>query len=399
MQAWTAAHINDDPVRLRLRHRGDPDILQAIMQIECRRKTASRLPLALSCPSFLFPTSLSAEQATSESLARIHADIAGYGPATRHLDLTAGLAIDAFEAARRGASVTAIEIDPQVAAAAVHNASALGLPGQLEVFNADSAIYIDQTTDSWDTIFIDPARRGDGGRRLTSITSCHPDVTAMLPRLLALAPRVVIKASPMLDLSALASELDMAARPHGATARMIAVGTGRECKEVVAVVERDHCRAYVMEAITALPGGEVSVFSPGRSWGQAPVVMSMPAPGDYLYEPYPAVMKTASWGAIAAAGDGLSQLNPNTHLFVSSRPAPSFPGLGFVIERCESMGSRGVKAIAAICPEANITVRNFVMPAPDLARRMKIKEGGTMRLYGARCGAAGTPMLLLCRPL
>ena len=77
MQDWVSRHASDDPLRLRLKYRGDDAIAQAIMQIECRRKAASRIPLALQCDSFLFPTSLSAEQATSEALASIHADIAG----------------------------------------------------------------------------------------------------------------------------------------------------------------------------------------------------------------------------------------------------------------------------------------------------------------------------------
>ena len=111
MQEWITLHETDDPLRLRLRFRGNEGINQAIMQIECRRKAASRLPVTLANKAFMFPTSLSAEQATSEPLAKIHADIAGYTTGSRHLELTCGLAIDSFEAARRGASVTAVDID------------------------------------------------------------------------------------------------------------------------------------------------------------------------------------------------------------------------------------------------------------------------------------------------
>ena len=169
MQRWIKLHATDDPVRLRLRHHGDEDIAFAITQIQCRRKAGNRFPLALANDAFMFPTGLSAEQATSEAIARIHADIAGYQSGTAHLDLTCGLGMDAFEAARRGATVTAVDINSEIANAARHNATALGLDAGLKVICGDSTTLVAETDMRWDTIFSDPARRGESGRRLRAI--------------------------------------------------------------------------------------------------------------------------------------------------------------------------------------------------------------------------------------
>lgn len=400
MQRWIKLHATDDPVRLRLRHHGDEKIAFAITQIECRRKAGNRFPLALANDAFMFPTGLSAEQATSEALARIHADIAGYQSGTAHLDLTCGLGMDAFEAARRGATVTAVDINPEIADAASHNAIALGLDAGFEVISGDSTTLVAETYMRWDTIFIDPARRGEGGRRLTAIAECSPDVTALMPRLLELASKIIIKASPMLDLTALASELNAACSARGCVTRMIAIGTTRECKEVIAVIERDAENHYRTEAITALPScAAPSVFIPAADIPPTPILQGLPAGGEYLFEPYPAVMKTAAWGAMAVLAPGLRQLHPNTHLFVSDSEVKDFPGTSMRIERVEPLSDKALKSIAREWPKINVATRNFVISAPELAKRLRIKEGGTARLYGVRSGASGTLALIVAVPI
>lgn len=404
MQQWIDLHYNDDPMRLRLRFHGDPVAEAAIMQIECRRKAASRLPETLSEKGFMFPTSLSAEQATSEAIARLHADIAGYKPETRHLDLTCGLGIDAFEAARRGANVSAVDIDPVVAAAGKHNAHALRLSDRLNVINAESASLINETDERWDTVFIDPARRGEGGKKLTAIASCSPDVTSMLPRLLTIASKIIVKASPMLDISALAAELNEACCGQGFVSRVIAVGTARECKEIVAVIEGGtNPGVFEVEAVTILPENEQRIWFTAQtssgSTATVPSISGLPEPGDYLYEPFPAVMKTGDWAGLAALDPMLKQLHPNTHLFTSPNSVSSFPGLQFVIERVDTMSDRSLKMLAKMYPKINVTTRNFIISAPELARRLRIKEGGSLRLYGVRTGDRAALAVVVCRPV
>lgn len=399
MQAWIAAHMADDTSRLRLKYHGKPGYGQAIMQIECRRKGAARFPLALASADFVFPTNLSAEQATSEELARIHALIAGYAEGSRHLDLTCGLGMDAFEAARHGASVTAVEIDPVVADAARHNSEVLGLADLMTVINADSAAYINGCADRFDSIFIDPARRGEGGRRLTAIADCAPDVTLLLQRLLGLAPKIIIKASPMLDMTSLAAELDNAAGGAGAVTRMVAVGTARECKELVAVVERGARGSNSVEAFTTL-GAEMPpvIFAPAVDL--PPLSSSeaaIPNEGDFIYEPYPAVMKTAGWNALCALSPAIRRLHPNTHLFVSGERVKDFPGREMRVERVEQLSDRSLRSLSKAFPMANVATRNFVISAPELEKRLRTKPGGDIHIYGAKAGASASLLLIACR--
>ena len=61
-----------DPDRLRLKYAGrrleGVDLDLAITQIECRRKARNKLPDAVACPEFIFPSVLAAEQCTSRYL-------------------------------------------------------------------------------------------------------------------------------------------------------------------------------------------------------------------------------------------------------------------------------------------------------------------------------------------
>lgn len=399
MQAWIAAHIADDTTRLRLKYHGKPGFDTAITQIECRRKASGRFPQAVGSPAFMFPTNLSAEQATSEELARIHADIAGYAEGTRHLDLTCGLGMDAFEASRRGASVTCVELDSDVAAAAVHNSKVLGLADRLTIVNDDSSTFVNGCTESFDSVFIDPARRGEGGRRLTAISECSPNAAALLPMLLILAPRIIIKASPMLDMTSLADELDAAANRVGAVTRMIAVGTARECKELVAVVERGALPGYSVEAITSLGNGcPPRLFSATDSPQRDSLPeTAIPETGDYIYEPYPSVMKTSAWNALSRLSPGISQLHPNTHLFIAKKRVANFPGREMAVEKAEPLSDRAVRELAKTYPMANVATRNFVISAPELEKRLRTKPGGDIHIYGVRAGTAASLLLLACR--
>lgn len=144
-----------DYSRERLAAAGDPARLDAILQAELRERAASKLPLTLSCSEFRFPTALSAEQATGDHLAALHAALVE--PESTVLDMTCGLGIDAFHIARRALSVTAIDIDSRCAEAVNMNARALGLDN-VEGVCADSTEWLRLTDRKFDVIL--SIRRG-----------------------------------------------------------------------------------------------------------------------------------------------------------------------------------------------------------------------------------------------
>lgn len=349
----------DDTFARILRAGGNSDELDKIMQDECRRRACKKLAATLlSAPGFRFPTRLSAEQCTSDAVADFHASLVA--PGSRVVDLTAGLGIDALHIARRASKVVCIEMNPPVAEAIAENSSRLGLDN-VEAVCADCRDWIaGYAGQRFDVAFIDPARRGTDGSRLYSLTQCAPDVTAMLPAIERIAGRLIVKASPMLDITQTVKELP------GIRA-IYAVGTRNECKELLADIEFGY--EGLPEIVAATDGQPFRMTQ-----GATSEIAGTPQPGDTIGEPWPAVMKALS----AATMTGL-RLAASTFLYLNPDPA-TFPGEVYTIERIEPFSSSTLRRLAKEGIAASVATRNFPLSADDLRKRLKAKESAERRL-------------------
>lgn len=381
---WVYHNINDDVLSLRLRNHGkDEWIDAAITQIECRRRCNRKLTDTLKCRHFVFPSTLSAEQCTSEILADFHAGLVD--DCANVLDMTCGLGIDTFHIARKASSVTAVELNSDTAEAAAHNAKALSL-SNVTILHGDSTSYLKECDKRFDTIFIDPARRGDAGQRLFALSDCRPDVTALLPDISAHCRKLIVKASPMLDVTHTLRELPM-------TRDIYIVGNTRECKELVSVVDfTNETNDVTIHAWTS--GDDFSYTLSQES--EAAVEFGVPEDGWYLYEPYPAIMKCAPYKLLSSRF-GVKKLHPNTHLYTSSSPVDMFPGERWKIERVIPFASSELKRFSRKYPQINVAVRNFGWSADKLKAKLKVKDGGDKRLIGATITGDIKIMLVLCK--
>lgn len=385
MDPWIISHINDDPARLRLKYGAEH--ARDILQIECRRKYAAKLgPVLEQLPDFEFPTALSGEQSTSWPLAQWHASLVRKPDATV-VDLTAGLGIDAYAMACRGCRVTAVERDPEVAAALSRNYA--GVAG-FEAVCADCREYVRTCGRHFDVIFIDPARRDAAGRRVFALDGCEPDVTAMLPDLRRICDTLIVKASPMLDV---AHTLRLMPDAH----QVIALGTTTECKELDVVCRFDvpAPEQPLIRAVTVNAGGVVSDFAFTRAdEAAAEPRYGVPRPGDYVYDPYPAVMKA---GALKLPGclNGLSKLHANTHLWFGPQELTDFPGHRFRVVEVLPYASKHIKRYAAAHPRVNVTARNFDVVADALRRKLGVTDASDQRLF-AVTGPDGAKYLITC---
>ncbi len=383
---WVASHIDDDPVKLRLKWQGKlPWANLAILQIECRRKSRKKLAEELTCPTFFFPTALSAEQCTSDILADFHASL--IRPGDTLLDLTCGLGIDVYHAACRASEVTAVDMNPEITEAVIHNAAALG-HDNITAVTADCREFIKNTDKHYDVVFIDPARRGTNGERIYRLADCSPDVTSMLGDIAAVSNRLIVKASPMLDITQVLREL-----PD--TTDIYVTGTSTECKEIVADITFDnrHSSEPVIHVMTPLYDFS---FTQSEEASATPDY-ELPAAGEYLYEPGAAVMKAAPFRLLSQRY-GLKKLHPNTHLYHSAARITDFPGDTWHIDRVADFSSHEIKAISRQYDRLNIATRNFDMPADTLRKKLKVKDGGTQRLIAATLADNSKAMLLLSPP-
>lgn len=388
VKRWLERQRNRDFHALMLSAGSDADRRNAALQIECRRKVRRKLPEAAANDAFLFPTLLSVEQCTSEALAAYHASLVA--PGSSVLDMTSGLGIDVLAIARRATHVTALERTPEVSYSLQYNASVMGLDN-IDAVCADSVEWIKRTDRKFDLIFIDPARRDGDGGRIYNLADCEPDVVDLMQRMLEVAPEVIVKASPMFDIARAVKELS----PYVVAVRTI--GTESECKELLITYRRDSQEPVCREAVTIGKEG-VSLFgwNPDADSGITLRICNSVVDNQILYEPWPAVMKSGAFRQLCLQYD-VAQLDLDTHLFLSDEFNRDFPGTAYRIAGVYEFNKSSIKELRSKYGHINVAVRNFVMTATDLERRLKIKSGGTCKLFGVR--AAGEMRLIVGEPL
>lgn len=380
---WFYEHRTDDVARLRLKWSGrEPWIEFAILQVECRRRVGRRLSDETAYDRFLFPTALSAQQATSDALARFHATLVPDG--CRLLDMTCGLGIDAIHLARCVSSVTAVDVDAIKTDVLNHNAAVMGIDN-INVRTADCRDVLAETVDGgYDVVFVDPARRDDDGKRLFSIADCQPDVLSMLPEIERVSRRMVVKLSPMLDVTQTLRELPSATDIY-------VLGAVNECKELTVVCDFD--------ASISTPDVRVHVVSPDSAWPPFAFTMAEeatsvcgiapgpPQPGQLLYEPSAPAMKAAPWGVLSSRFS-MAKLHANTHLYISDNRYDDFPGTVWHIDEVLPFASGVLKRFSRRWPSINVAVRNFGMSADQLRRRLGVRDtpDDATKVIGVTCG-------------
>lgn len=384
MLDWIELHSSDDIMKLRLKYNGRlPWLDTALIQIECRQKARKKLPETLRCKEFIFPTRLSEEQCTSDRLAEFHSTLIKEGVTVA--DLTAGLGIDAFHLSQRASHVTAIEQNPALADALTHNAKALDIKN-LTVINDDCRNFLSQAECSYDTMFIDPARRSATGERVYRLADCSPDVTDMLPAISRKSRRLIVKMSPMLDITQVLRELpDMT--------DLYVVGTTTECKELVADITFG-VKDTDPKIHLWIPGKEFS-FTQSEEATATPRY-EKPEEGGYLYEPGATLMKAAPY-KLLSQHFCIAKLHPNTHLYYSSEANTDFPGEIWHIDRIADFSSGELKRLAREYPKINVAVRNFDYTADWLRKKLKVKDGDTHRLIATTLYDGTKVMLILSR--
>lgn len=400
-------HAGDDVRRLALKGagQGGVDLPFALDQIAGRQTARRKLPLWAATEGIVYPPRLAMEQCSGEPAARYKARLAarlmaggapgaeagcggegGRPAAGRLVDLTGGLGADFSFMARGFSHAVYVERQESLCRLARHNLPLLGLPGA-EVVCADAASYL-ATMPPADVVFADPARRDSHGGRTYAIGDCTPDLAALRGLLLAKARFAVAKLSPMLDWRKAVSDLG------GAVAEVHIVAVANECKDLLLVMTAG---AAPPLRLACANDGRQEWFTVGGAEPQPPAVAPVegePSPPLFLCEPNAALMKAGCFGRLAARY-GLAPLAANSHLFCSRRPAAGFPGRRFVVDAVAPMNKKELKKALSGVDRANIAVRNFPLSAPELRRRLKVSEGGSVYIFATTL-ANGSHRLLFC---
>ena len=245
------------------------------------------------------PRAVNFQQCSSEGTARYKAGLLPCGG--RVADLTGGLGVDGWAFALRSSRVWFNERDAALLDAVRGNFGALWLEN-VEFHGFDISPEASDWKESLaafgpDAVYLDPARRDAAGRKVFLLEECSPDAVALMPFLLTVSPLVMVKVSPMADITMLRRRLE----PY--LAEIHVVGSGGECKELLCLCRRG--------SITRRPG------SPGDRAAD-----SIPEPG----REDGVLIRLAEDGFVFAPGEGPSEFPGGNHPPVAPQGAFSLTG-------------------------------------------------------------------------
>ena len=371
-------HRTDDVRKLALgRHPEGVDMQYALTQISGWQAAKAKIPLWSDTDGIIYPQHLSMEQCTSQYIAdfKESAIVTKLGKGLRIADLTGGFGVDLFTLSRTASSACYNEISSELCDIARNNFKVLGRP-EITVTCGSAEDFIKTCKpDTLDLIYLDPARRGSTGQKLISISDCQPDAVALQNDMLRVSRNVMLKLSPMLDISRALTEMH-----H--VSRVMVIGLEGECKEITLLIERDYNGEPVVEAVDINSKGEpeMAVSSTKTADVALPLPIASPEqlqPDTYISEPSAPYMKSALFRTIAAQ-TGTALLHPDTHLFWSKEKPESFPGRVFILGGIIPFDKRSLSAITKT--QANLSVRNFPETAPALQQKLKLRDGGSRYL-------------------
>lgn len=445
-------HSGDDVSRLVLNRDKWPgvDVDSAVTAIECRKKIRTKLPEWYAVPEVVYPDRICAEQSSSSETAAYKAGVAARimresaNGEMRVADLTGGLGVDSLAFSRVASRVLYNEMDSVRASAAMHNFRLLGAEGRIEV---SSCCVTPSAQEFWDRlksfapslIYADPARRSASGNKVFLLEDCSPDILTLLPRIFSIAPDLLLKVSPMADLSMLAARVG----ERGASvAEAHVVAAAGECKELLLLVRPSTCgssRLFVNEGGHLLSVNAGCGCS-GADSGYIPVFMESPEQlmsAAYLFEPGKALSKAGLFNAVChlftpspypaatavapAAADlpadaaaftsqfehimcpgqsgRIVKAGRSTHLYftdaepsdASTRPRLADFGKMFRILEILPLDKRSIKAFSSKYPRAEVSARNIPMSSDELRKKLKVASGGGIHIFGFRADFSTAP--------
>lgn len=368
--------------RNKYKHLSDAEWHWFLQQIEGRERTADKLPTFASIPDWWYPVRLSCEQCSSELTARYKASLLsplalGEGKEERFLDLTGGYGVDTYFLSEQFIHTDYVEQNEELCRIAAHN-FALSQKSKVERQKLSIAIHNTTAEDfllsspcgeaGWGLIFLDPARRDSHGSKVFRIEDCTPNVEELLPTLLAHSKRLLIKLSPMLDLTqavtslsqvnwdihivAIKNEVKEVLLLSGGTGQITTIDLAQKDQAFVFTREEEqHCGLDIRDGKLA----------------------------NYLYEPNAAILKAGAYKLVAQRF-GLHKLDVNTHLYTSRQFIENFPGRVWRITEKQNL------------KQANVLTRNYPLTPEQLKKKLHLRDGGTAFVIG--CRVAGKPTLL-----
>lgn len=339
----------------------DVDSSFLAQQIAARQRMQKKLPSWVVKDEIVFPAKLNLAQSSSEITAKYKAGIIKN---SKIADLTCGFGIDSFAFAETNTKVYSVEKDELLYQLVAHNADVFGL-NNIHIENTTAALFLNSIKSKLDWIYVDPSRRDEAKNRVFLFEDCQPNILKLLPILKTKCDFLLMKTSPLIDLTYGIKELNYVKNIH-------IVCVENEVKELL--WELDFSTENTQPNFISIQFKKDKTYRFEINKNDAAIEIEYSKPLDFLYEPNAALMKVGKFNQLAAVFQ-LKKIHPNSHLFTSSELQNDFPGRTFAIQKVEEYKPKLLKKRLK-GKKINISTRNFPIVAKDLIRLLNTRDGG-----------------------
>lgn len=334
------------------------DILKE--QQQCRSKAEKKLPSWIK-NRCLF-ASVPLEQCTSETIAKAKA---GLFAGETMLSLTGGLGVDDAAFSKSFNRITSLDSDPGLNAIARFNNHCMGIEN-VERLDTTAELYLSESQAHWDCIYADPDRRAAGNRATTNVSAYAPDIVSIFQTFEKMASRWIVKLSPMTDLRWFETQM-------GIPVRFYIFCTKGEIKELLAVWD-DETKSE--NCIVNCHDDRFEIF-----WPKEPIDVQT-TDTDIFCELSAAAIKAGFRDSIMQQS-GLQPASSHGFYLTGKTTIPAALGRCFLLKhRIEgSLGEIAQQLGTLGIGQANVSARDFVLPAEETRKKLKLRDGGACYLF------------------
>jgi 16S rRNA G966 N2-methylase RsmD len=375
VQQYIFDHEHEDARKLALSKKEILGLPPAVLaeQIRGRKKAKEKLPVYYRTRGIVYPPGINLEQCSSEQAAAFKASVVQKHRGTTLAscaDLTGGFGVDAFAFSKICRAVHTVDPDHRLLEIAKHNHILLGATNILH-HNKTAADFLSQNESRFDFVYVDPSRRGSANQRVYKFADCEPNVVALSGQLRKQSDVVLVKASPLVDITQGLQELPDVQHVY-------VVSVNNECKEVLFLCTSNPEHEPVIHAVNL-----VNETTPEFSFTQTEEKKSTSAfsiPLTYLYEPNASILKAGAFKLVATRFN-VHKVHVSTHLYTSAALIPDFPGRIFRIEAIVKPDAKSIKPYFSE-GAANVITRNYPLTPENLRKKVGLKDGGQKYLIG-----------------
>jgi predicted O-methyltransferase YrrM len=332
-------------------------------QIDSKNKCEKKLPTWFITQNIYYPNKLNIEQTSSEITAKYKASLVS---GSSLIDITGGFGVDAFYFSKKIKNITHCELNENLSAIVVHNLKQFKIEN-ITTYIGDGIEYIKNINKPIDWIYTDPSRRNDAKGKVFLLEDCLPNIPKNLAALFEKTNNILIKVSPILDITSAINELKFVKEIH-------VIAIENEVKELLFILEKNHQKSIQIKTINFNKNNTQHfdfLFDDNLN-------TTYSEPKKYIYEPNAAILKAGAFFQISKYFN-VDKLHQHSHLYTSDSLI-DFPGRRFEIKHCIGYDKKLLKKLIPL-KKANITTRNFPESVDQIRKKTGFKDGGNWYLF------------------